>query len=76
MIQQEPGLINLFSPQGGIKTRVMENHIKLTSGINSNSYIRHFQVAQLNFYLFDQEEKMNKRRFRLRSSRPKLHESR
>lgn len=54
----------------------MENHIKLTSGINSNSYIRHFQVAQLNFYLFDQEEKMNKRRFRLRSSRPKLHESR
>lgn len=45
----------------------MENHIKLTSGFNSNSYIRQFQVAQLNFYLFDQEEKMNRRRHRLRT---------
>ncbi len=44
----------------------MENHIKLTSGITSNSYISHFQVAQMNLYLFMQEEKMNKRRYRMR----------
>ena len=42
----------------------MENHIKLTPGFNANSYLRHFQVAQLNFYLFIQEEKMNKKRFK------------
>lgn len=53
---------------------LMENHIKLTSGINSNSYIRAFQVAQFNFYLFNQEEKMNKRRFKLRTSHSKSHE--
>lgn len=53
---------------------LMENHIKLTSGINSNSYIRAFQVAQFNFYLFSQEEKMNKRRFRPRPSQTKSHE--
>ena len=53
----------------------MENHIKLISGFNSNSYIRHFQVAQLNFYLFNQEEKMNKKRYRKIAAR-KIHESR
>lgn len=58
------------------KTPVMENNIKLTSGINSNSYIHHFQVAQLNFFLFDQEEKMNRKRFRPKSARTKLNESR
>jgi len=52
----------------------MENHIKLTSGLNSNSYIRQFQVAQLNFYLFNQEEKMTKKKFRLRGARPKVTE--
>ena len=52
----------------------MENHIKLTSGLNSNSYIRLFQVAQLNFYLFNQEEKMNKKRYRLKYAAPKTHE--
>ena len=41
----------------------MENHIQLTSGIKANSYLRHFQVAQLNFYLFIQEEKLNKKRY-------------
>jgi hypothetical protein len=49
----------------------MENHIKLTSGINSNSYIRQFQVAQLNFYLFNQEEKLNRKRFRPKYPRTK-----
>jgi hypothetical protein len=44
----------------------MENHIKLTAGFNANSYIRQFQVAQLNFYLFVQEEKMSKKRYRLK----------
>lgn len=39
----------------------MENHIKLTSGFSANSYLRHFQVAQMNFYLFIQEEKTIKR---------------
>lgn len=42
----------------------MENHIKLTAGFTSNSYISQFQVAQMNFYLFMQEEKMNKKRYR------------
>ena len=46
----------------------MENHIKLVSGFNSNSYIRLFQVAQLNFYLFSEEEKMNKKRYRLKNA--------
>ncbi|MEX1238807.1 MAG: hypothetical protein WEB30_03790 [Cyclobacteriaceae bacterium] len=45
----------------------MENNIKLTSTLNSNSYIRAFQVAQLNFYLFSQEEKMSKKRFRMKN---------
>jgi hypothetical protein len=40
----------------------MKNHIKLTSGFHNNSYLRQFQVAQRNFYLFIQEEKMNKKR--------------
>lgn len=44
----------------------MENHIKLSSGITSNNYIRQFQVAQMNFYLFNQEEKMSRKRFRWR----------
>ena len=42
----------------------MENHIKLASGFHNNSYLRQFQVAQLNFYLFIQEEKMNKKRIK------------
>lgn len=47
----------------------MENNIKLGSGFNSNSYIRQFQIAQLNFYLFDQEEKLNKKRLRPKNRR-------
>ena len=58
-----------------IKIRFMENHIKLTSGLNSNSYIRQFQVAQLNLYLFSQEEETKKKKFRFRNSRSKTHES-
>lgn len=54
----------------------MENHIKFTSGLNSNSYIRLFQVAQLNFYLFNQEEKIKKRRYRMKPPVLKSHESR
>ena len=54
----------------------MENHIQLAQGFSSNSYIRQFQVAQLNFYLFNQEEKMSKKRFRMRNSAPKVHEAR
>lgn len=53
----------------------MENHIKLVSSFNSNSYIRQFQVAQLNFYLFDREEKMSKKRYR-KIAAGKIHESR
>ena len=49
------------------KSRFMENHIKLTSGFSSNSYIRQFQVAQLNFYLFSQEEKTSKKRYRVKN---------
>jgi len=44
----------------------MENHIKLTSGLSANSYLKHFQEAQRNFYLFIQEEKMTKKRFKPR----------
>ncbi len=47
----------------------MENHIELSSGMPSNSYIRQFQVAQMNFYLVDQEEKAVKKKFRWRRSR-------
>jgi hypothetical protein len=47
----------------------MENHIKLASSFNSNSYISQFQIAQLNFYLFDQEEKLNKKRMKPRNLR-------
>ena len=54
----------------------MENHIKLTSGLHSNSYIRQFQVAQLNFYLFLQEEKLNKKTHRVRQPLQKAHEER
>ncbi len=54
----------------------MENHIKLSSGLAANSYIRQFQVAQMNFYLVDQEEKKNKRRLRLRHPREKSREAR
>jgi hypothetical protein len=42
----------------------MENNIKLTTGLNANSYLSHFQVAQLNFNLVIQEEPLIKRRFR------------
>lgn len=49
----------------------MENHIKLTAGFTSNSYIRQFQVAQMNFYLFMQEEKVSKRRYRIKHHTPK-----
>ncbi len=44
----------------------MENSIKLSSGLTANGYIRQFQVAQMNFYLVDQEEKRSKRRLRWR----------
>lgn len=54
----------------------MENHIKLTSGFHSNSYLRQFQVAQLNFYLFLQEEKMNKKKYPLGERREKASEPR
>ncbi|MGC1240414.1 MAG: hypothetical protein WA874_02440 [Chryseosolibacter sp.] len=54
----------------------MENHIKLISGFNSNSYIRQFQVAQLNLYLFSEEEKLNKKRYRLKHASSKVHGSR
>lgn len=47
----------------------MENHIILSTGNSANSYIRQFQVAQMNFYLFDQEEKLNKQRLRWKKSR-------
>ena len=46
----------------------MENHIKLVTSLNSNSYIRQFQVAQLNFHLFSEEEKMNKKRYRWKNA--------
>lgn len=42
----------------------MENHIQLTSGLSTNSYLRQFQIARLNFYLFIQEEKRSKQRAR------------
>lgn len=54
----------------------MENHIKLTSGFNANSYLRQFQVAQLNFYLFIQEEKMNKKRYKPKYQAIKPHDPR
>jgi len=57
-------------------TRFMENHIQLSSGVNSNSYIRQFQVAQMNFHLVNQEEKIYKKKFRWRSFRSKAHETR
>jgi hypothetical protein len=44
----------------------MENYIKLATSYNSNSYLSHFQVAQLNFNLVIQEEPLIKRRFRRR----------
>lgn len=50
----------------------MENHIKLTAGFTANSYVRHFQIAQINSYLFDQEEKLSKKRFRLKRAPLKL----
>lgn len=52
----------------------MENHIKLTTGFSSNSYIRQFQVAQLNFYLFNQEEKRSKKRYRIKTPALKARE--
>lgn len=58
------------------KFLIMENHIKLISGFNSNSYIRQFQVAQLNLYLFSEEEKLNKKRYRLKHASSKVHGSR
>jgi hypothetical protein len=42
----------------------MENNIKLTNGFSGNSYLSHFQIAQLNFNLVIQEEPLIKRRFR------------
>lgn len=57
-------------------TEVMENHIKLTSGLHTNSYLRQFQVAQLNFYLFLQEEKSNKKKYRLKHALAKADEAR
>ena len=55
---------------------VMENHIMLTPGFPSNSYLRQFQVAQLNFYLFLQEEKLTKMKHRVRQPLQKAHEER
>ena len=55
----------------------MENHIKLTSGLHSNSYLRQFQVAQLNFYLFlQEEEKTSKKKLRTREPFEKTQEPR
>ena len=62
-----------WAPFHTVNKSFMENHIKLTSGYHSNSYIRQFQVAQLNFYLFDQEEKRSRRRFRLKYPESKAH---
>jgi hypothetical protein len=45
----------------------MENNIKLTSSFGANSYLSHFQIAQLNFNLVIQEEPLIKRRFRRRN---------
>jgi hypothetical protein len=42
----------------------MENNIKLSGNFNFNSYLSHFQVAQINFNLVIQEEPLIKRRFR------------
>jgi hypothetical protein len=42
----------------------MENNIKLSTNFNANSYLTHFQVAQINFSLVIQEEPLIKRRFR------------
>jgi len=53
----------------------MENHIKLTPGFHSN-YIRQFQVALTNFLIVDQEEKMTKRKQRIRRRVHAGHEAR
>jgi hypothetical protein len=39
----------------------MEHLLKVTS---ANNYLHNFHVAQLNFFLFVQEEKINKKRYR------------
>jgi hypothetical protein len=44
----------------------MENNIKLSNNFSVNSYLSHFQVAQINFNLAIQEEPLMKRRFRRR----------
>jgi hypothetical protein len=44
----------------------MENNIKLSTSFAANSYLTHFQVAQINFNLVVQEEPLIKRRFRRR----------
>jgi hypothetical protein len=59
-----------------LTTSLMENHIKLTSGFHTNSYLRQFQVAQLNFYLFLEEEKKNKKGHRAPRPLEKAHEPR
>ena len=59
---------------GELINPLMENHIQLNPGFNSNSYISQFQVAQLNFYLFSQEEKMTRKRYRLKNIAVKAHE--
>lgn len=45
----------------------MENYIKLTPAYATNSYLKHFQVAQINFMLAIQEEPLMKRKFRRRN---------
>lgn len=56
----------------GNKYCFMENHIQLASGMTSNSYVRQFQVAQMNFNLVDQEEKLSGKRLRWRHLQAKL----
>jgi hypothetical protein len=47
-----------------INRSIMENNIKLNNDFSVNSYLTHFQVAQINFNLVIQEEPLIKRRFR------------
>lgn len=44
----------------------MENNIKLGSNYHVNSYLKHFQVAQVNFNLVVQEEPRFRQKFRRR----------
>jgi hypothetical protein len=48
------------------KVKAMENNIKLNGNFTTNSYLKLFQIAQLNFNLVVEEEPRIKRRFRRR----------